>query len=283
MRGRGATSRADGAPPANGATTRMPVGAHLRELRIRSVRIAVAAGVGLLAGFLLSDAVLDLLRAPIAQLAESRNATLNYASVSGAFDLKMQIAVYSAGAIAAPVLLWQAVAFMSPGLTRRERRWTIGFASAALPLFAAGCLVGVWMFPHIVQLLAGFASTEDSTVLDAERYVEFVLKLAVAFGVAFVSPVFVVLLNAIGVLPGRSIVRGWRVVIVGVVLFCAVATPAADIGSMFLLAVPMCLLFAAAAGVAVLHDRAVARRVVARLEEGVPLEATPRVLQEETS
>lgn len=148
-------------------------------------------------------------------------------------------------------------------MTRKERRWATGFIVTAVPLFAAGCAAGVWIFPHIVEVLAGFAPVEDSTVLDAAYYVDFVLKLVLVSGVAFVSPVFVVLLNVIGVLPGRTIVRSWRVVIVAVVVFCAVATPSADVASMFLLAVPLCLLFAGAAGVALVHDRAVARRLAA--------------------
>lgn len=241
----------------------MPVGAHVRELRSRLVRASIAIVVGIALGWFLADMVLDLLRVPISELATSRDATLNYASVSSAFDLKLRIAIYCGAALAGPVLLWQALAFALPGLTRKERRWAIGFIVTAVPLFAMGCAAGVWVFPHIVEVLASFASVEDSTVLDASYYVDFVLKIVLVTGVAFVAPVFVVLLNFLGVLPGQTIVRGWRVVIVAVVVFCAVATPAADVASMFLLAAPLCLLFAGAAGVALVHDRATARRLAA--------------------
>ena len=107
---------------------------------------------------------------------------------------------------------------------------------------------------------ASVASIRDSTILQAADYVDFVLKLVLAVGVAFVLPVFVVLLNLSGVLPGRTVVAGWRVVILSIVLLCAIATPAADVMSMFLLAIPMTALFATAAGAALLHDRAVTRR-----------------------
>jgi len=109
--------------------------------------------------------------------------------------------------------------------------------------------------------MAGFASTDDSTILQASYYFDFVLKLVVAVGVAFVLPVFVVLLNFAGVLPGMAVVASWRVVLVAIVLFCALATPAADIMSMVVLALPMTALFAVAAGVDVLHDRRIARRL----------------------
>jgi sec-independent protein translocase protein TatC len=248
----------------------MPASAHLRELRSRLVRASLAVVVGVVIGWFLSDVVLDLVRVPIEELAASREATLNYASVSSAFDLRLRIAIYCGSALAGPVLLWQALAFALPGLTRKERGWAVGFIATAVPLFAAGCAAGAWIFPHIVEVLAGFAPVEDSTVLDAAYYVDFVLKLVLVSGVAFVSPVFVVLLNVIGVLPGRTIVRSWRVVIVAVVVFCAVATPAADVASMFLLAVPLCLLFAGAAGVALLHDRAAARRLAATARTPTP-------------
>jgi len=255
----------------------MTLAAHLREARTRAVRVAIGLVVGVAIGYLLSDQILEILRAPITALAESRNASLNYDSVSGAFDLKVRVALFAGVAIASPVWLHQLFAFFVPGLTRRERRYTLGFFFAAAPLFVAGCVVGFLLFPHIVELLAGFAPEGDSTLLAASSYVDFVMKLVLAVGVAFVLPVFVVLLNAIGVLSGRSVVRSWRVVLIGIVLFAAIATPAADVMSMFLLAAPMAVLFAGAAVIALLHDRAADRRAVAAAgpAETLPASAEP--------
>ena len=260
MTGRGARP---GDPADRG---RMPLAGHLIEARKRLFRASLGIALGVLVGYLAADSVLEIIRGPIVALAESRNATLNYDSVSGAFELKMKIALYAGVVLASPVWLYQLFAFFVPGLTRRERRYTLGFFFSAVPLFLAGCGAGFALFPHIVTLMASFAATEDSTILQASYYFDFVLKLVLAVGVAFVLPVFVVLLNFIGVLPGVSIVRSWRVVLVAIVLFCAIATPAADVVSMFLLAVPMTLLFAAAAGVALLHDRRVARRVLREMD-----------------
>ncbi|MBY0689206.1 twin-arginine translocase subunit TatC [Microbacterium marinilacus] len=237
----------------------MPLGAHLTEARKRATRAAVALIVGVVAGFLLADPILDVLRTPITTLAESRDASLNYDSVTGAFDLRMKIALFAGVVVSSPVWLYQLFAFLVPGLTRRERRYTFGFLAAALPLFAAGCAVGFTMFPHMVELLAGFASEEDSTLLQASYYVDFVLKIVLATGIAFVLPVFLVALNFLGVLPARTIARTWRFSVVGIVLFSAMATPAADVLSMVLIAVPMTALFLTALLIAHLHDRAAAR------------------------
>ena len=233
---------------------------HLREARTRLFRMLLALLVAAAAGYLLSDQILEILRTPIEALAATRNASLNYYSISAAFDLKLRIALFAGLALSSPVWLYQVFAFLMPGLTRREKACTLGFVVAAVPLFVIGCVTGFLLFPHVVELLAGIASTDDSTMLVASYYVDFVMKLVLAVGVAFVLPVFVVLLNVVGVLPAQSVVSSWRVVILGILVFSAIATPSADIATMFLLAVPMTALFAAAAVIAMMHDRVAAKR-----------------------
>jgi sec-independent protein translocase protein TatC len=245
---------ATAAPP-----NRMPLGAHLREARTRAVRAAVALAIAAVAGFLLSGPVLEVLRAPIVEIAASRNASLNYEVVTGAFDLRLRIALYAGIALSSPVWLAELLGFLAPGLTRRERRFTLGFVAAAVPLFAAGCAAGLALFPHMVELLASFASTEDSTVLSASQYVDFVLKIVLATGLAFVLPVFVVVLNLLGILSAATIARSWRVVVIAIVVFSAAVTPAADLLSMFFIALPMTALFLVALLIAWLHDRRVAQ------------------------
>ena len=246
---------------ATAAQDRMPLSEHLREARKRAVRAAVALAVGAVIGYLLSDQILDILRTPVAAIAESRNASLNYDSVTGAFDLRLKIALFAGVVLSSPVWLYQLFAFLTPGLTRREKRYTFGFLFAALPLFAAGCIAGFSLFPHMVELLTSFASEEDSTILQASYYFDFAMKIVVATGAAFVLPVFVVMLNFLGVLSATTIAKTWRVSVVAIVAFSAMVTPAADVLSMFLIAVPMTMLFVAAYLVARLHDRAVGRRL----------------------
>lgn len=239
---------------------RMPVTGHLKEARTRLLRASIALVIATAAGFVVADPVLDLLRAPILELAQSRNATLNYDTVTGAFDLKLKIALFAGIFLSSPVWLLEAFAFAAPGLHEREKRYAIGFLSSALPFFVLGSAAGLWMFPHMVELLASFAATEDSTVLLAADYVDFVVKIVAATGIAFTLPVFVVILNFIGMLQARTILRTWRFSVVGIVVFSAMVTPSADVLSMFLIAVPMTALFAGAALIAWLHDRRIARR-----------------------
>ncbi|WP_255513401.1 twin-arginine translocase subunit TatC [Homoserinibacter sp. GY 40078] len=256
-------------------TARMPLAQHLREARVRAVRAAAALLVGAVAGYLLSDAIFDVLREPIEQLAASRDASLNFDTVTSAFDLRLRVALVAGIVLSSPVWLYEILAFLSPGLTRRERRFTLGFVAAAVPLFAAGCAMGLAIFPHMVELLAGFASDDDSTVLQASTYIDFVLKVVLATGIAFVLPVFVVVLNLLGVLSARTILRGWRLALVGIVLFSALVTPAADVFSMFLVAVPMALLYLAAVLVVLVRERRMRRRAPEEQELAAPELATP--------
>ncbi|MCU1578804.1 MAG: Sec-independent protein translocase protein TatC [Rhodoglobus sp.] len=267
---------------------RMSLGDHLRELRKRLFISAIAIVVAAIVAFVdwgwvarliglplklrsLTSFVQDGMRVPIDQLAENHNAVISYTTVSSAFDLTVQIGLTIAILIASPVWLFQVFAFLVPGLTGREKRYTFGFFFSAVPLFLAGGFVGWLLFPHMVELLASFTPSKDAILLDARYYYDFIIKLVLAVGVGFVLPVFLVLLNFVGVLSAKAIMGGWRVAVLVITLFCAIATPAVDVASMFLLAVPMVALYFAAVLVAYIHDGAAARRLAGADSESVPV------------
>ncbi|MFC5338171.1 twin-arginine translocase subunit TatC [Leucobacter denitrificans] len=240
---------------------RMSLGEHLVELRKRLIIAAAGLLVGLVAGWLLAERVWDILRRPIDDLQEQgRDAVLAYNSITEAFDLKVQIALFIAVVITCPVWLYQIWAFLAPGLTRREKLYGVGFIGAAVPLFLAGVFAAWYVLPNIVLLLSTFQPTEDAYYQSARVYIDFVLKLLLAVGAGFVMPVVLVMLNFLGVIKGKTILKGWRVAILVIVLFAAITTPAVDITSMFLLAVPMVILYFVAVGIALLHDKRVDKR-----------------------
>ncbi|WP_084126824.1 twin-arginine translocase subunit TatC [Demequina sp. NBRC 110054] len=247
------------------ARSHMPLVDHLREARRRAFRAAVALVVAMIGGYLLADPILEILREPVLAIAESHDASLNYDSVTGAFDLRLRIALFAGIVMSSPVWLYQLFAFISPGLTRREKRYTYGFVAAAVPLFLAGCALGLWIFPHMIELLTSFASEEDTTILQASYYVNFVTRMVVAVGFVFVLPVLIVMLNLLGILPARTIARQWRVSVVLITLFSAFVTPSADVLSMFVVAGSMTLLFFAAYAVSAVHDRRLERRRAAAI------------------
>lgn len=247
----------------------MSLGEHLIELRKRLVISAFAIVLGAVAGWFLSDLVWDALRVPIEQIAleQGREANINYGDITSAFDLKLQIAFFLAILLASPVWLYQIWAFLAPGLTGKEKRYGVAFLLTAVPLFLLGALAGWFVLPNIVRLMTSFAPPEDAAFITARSYLDFTIKLMLVIGIGFVLPVFIVLLNFVGVLSAQAILRGWRVAVLIITLFTALATPAADLISMFLLAVPMIILYFTAAGIAHVHDKRLAKRQAEMLSE----------------
>ena len=250
----------------------MPLGGHLRELRRRILTAFLGILGGTIYGWWLSDYVFIALQAPIATVAaeSGRGAALNFDTIAGSFDLRLQIAVTIGIVASSPLWLYEIWAFLTPGLVKRERRYGIAFLLSAVPLFLAGCAVGWLVMPHIVELFVSFAPVDSISALSARYYYDFILKLMLATGVGFVLPAILTLLNFVGVVSGRAIIKGWRIAIIVVITFTAFATPATDIISMFLLAVPMLALYFAAAGIALINDRRRAKKEAAFLaEEGI--------------
>ncbi|WP_436407406.1 twin-arginine translocase subunit TatC [Agromyces litoreus] len=252
---------------------RMSLGEHLVELRKRLFISAIAIAVGMVGGWILTDMfVWQAIQDPVNRVVEAQqgegaeSAGIIFPTISSAFDLRLQIAFTLGIVISAPVWLYQVFAFLVPGLNKKERKYTFAFFATAIPLFFAGCAAGWFVLPNIVKLMTSFVPEGAETLLTAKEYIDFVLKLVVAIGIAFVVPVFIVLLNFAGILSAASIIKSWRIAILVIVLFTAFATPSADVVSMFMLAVPMIGLYFAAYGIAFLHDRRAARR--AELEFG---------------
>lgn len=248
----------------------MSMGSHLAELRRRLTVAFVAIIVSVVAAFLLTDPIIAALAEPIRMVAAERGdhlAALNFDSVTSAFDLRMRIALAVGIVIATPVWMSQIWLFLVPALTRREILSTVAFVATAGPLFFCGCVVGWLIAPHAIALMAGFAPEGSALFFQQSLYYDFILKLVIVVGVAFVLPVLLVLCNVVGLLPAKAILKGWRVAIVVAATFAALATPAADVVSMLLLAGILIVLYLAAAGVAAVVDTRRARIAARRLND----------------
>jgi sec-independent protein translocase protein TatC len=245
----------------------MPLIEHLLELRKRLMWAALAIILGGAAGWFVSPIVLDGLNEPLKAARRSGLASLNFGSITGAFDVRFEIALIAGVVIASPMWLYQIFAFLTPAFTRQEKKYVFGFFFSAVPLFLAGCAMGWYLIPHIVTLMTGFAVAGSTTLIDAKTYLDFALRLMLVVGIAFVLPVFLVLLNMVGVISGKAILKGWRFAILAITLFTAIATPAADVISMLILAAPMVVLYFVAVAITLAHDRRAAKRIAATLDE----------------
>jgi sec-independent protein translocase protein TatC len=253
---------------------RMSLGSHLRELRVRLSWSAGFIVVGTVIGWFLFDPVFKILQEPLLEVTRARGieAIVNFGTVVSAFDLRIQVAIFLGVIITAPFWLYNLWAFVSPGLKTRERRFTLGFVFSALPLFLAGAYLAWTSLPSFVVVLIGFTPEGSSNVISASEYVLFAIRIVLVFGLAFVMPVLLVLLNFANLLTGKSILNGWRLAVFIIAFVSALATPTADPMSMFLLMAPLSALYFLAVGIALANDKRRERKQAKLLAEDLEID-----------
>jgi len=236
---------------------RMSLGDHLRELRNRIVISAVAILVGGVVGWIYYDRLIEALIKPLKDLAAERQGliNINFSGMTDPCATQITVSLFTGVILASPIWLFQIWGFIVPGLTKKEKMIARLFVVAAVPLFLAGCLFAFVMVPKAVTVLLSFTPAGTANLQDATAYLNFVLKFIVAFGCAFLLPVFLVALNLVGVLPARTMLKGWRPAVMIIFVFAAVMTPTPDAYTMLFLATPMIALYFASVGLAFLFDR----------------------------
>ena len=240
----------------------MSLGGHLKELRNRLFWSAIFIFAGSVAGWFLFEPVFQILQKPIVDLANSKGgtATLNIGTVAGAVDLQLQVSIFLGVMLSSPVWIYNLWAFVTPGLKKRERRYTLGFVFTALPLFLTGCWLAWISLPGFVSTLIGFTPQGTANVINANEYILFTIRILLVFGVAFVLPVVLVMLNFAGLVTAQGILKSWRLAVFIIAVIAALATPTADPMSMFLVMVPLVGLYFIAAAVTYLNDKRRARK-----------------------
>jgi sec-independent protein translocase protein TatC len=245
--------------PANEA--RMPLLDHLRELRKRVLRSAIAVLVAFVGGWYFYNPIIRTLAKPVCNLKAAQDAgaescgALYISGVLGPLDLQIKVALLTGVIVSAPFWLYQLWAFIAPALHRKEKRTSILFVTAATPFFAMGATLGYYILPVAIKALFGFTPDAISNLVRFDDYLDFVMRIILLFGLAFELPIFLITFNLIGFLRGETILRPWRIWVFCIVLFTAAFTPTADPLTMALLAVPLVMLYFAAGGIALLVDK----------------------------
>jgi sec-independent protein translocase protein TatC len=213
---------------------------HLDELRRRLIIVVAAIVLGSIVGFFLSQPILDFLRAPLPAGYEK----LYFTTVGGAFGVRVKIAFFAGIALAMPVILFELWRFVTPGLTRRERRLVWPMLLGALVLFAIGMAVGYLIIPFALAFLLSFGEPgRVEPLLTINEYVGFVTTLMLAFGLVMEFPVVLIALSRVGILSYERIAAQRRFVILGIVIFAVVVTPGGDPFSPSILSAVMYVLF----------------------------------------
>lgn len=253
----------------------MPLTDHLRELRSRLFKSGLAIGIGMVVGWIYYAEIFAWLSEPFVAVidqarSEGQDVTLALTGVADPFVLQIQVSAVSGLVLSSPVWLYQLWRFVTPGLHRNERRWAIGFAAIATPLFAAGVTMAYLVLPFGLEILLGFTPANVENIVSVDRYLSFFLRTILVFGVGFLAPLLIVLLNFAGILSGKRLVSWWRWIIMIILVFSAVATPTGDPINLALLAGPILILVLIAVGVSLLNDR---RRKRKRIASGQDFDA----------
>ena len=215
---------------------------HLVELRTRIIRAALAVLIVFLVLFPWSRDWYALLAEPmIASLPQGGQMIAT--DVVGVFLVPVKVTLMLAFLIALPVVLWQAWAFIAPGLYQHEKSLALPLMLASLGLFATGMAFAYFVvFPSVFTFMVAIAPEGVAWMTDIEKYLSFVLTTFLAFGFTFEVPVVVIVLVRMGIVPLEKL-RAWRpYVIVGAFVIGSIFTPP-DIMSQVLLAVPLWLLY----------------------------------------
>ncbi|HEX6471840.1 MAG TPA: twin-arginine translocase subunit TatC [Streptosporangiaceae bacterium] len=243
---------------------RMPLLEHIRELRNRLIKSILALFIGTIIGWVVFRPVWDFLKEPYCSLRQSHvinnQCTLVTNTIFSGFFIHLKIAFIIGIVLSAPIWLYQLWAFIAPGLYQRERRWTYAFIGTAVPLFFVGTVLAYMTVDKGLRIFLNFVPKDVSALITVDHYLGYVLVMLLVFGLTFELPLFVVILNLAGILTFERIKKSQRMIIFGVFVFAAVATPSGDPFTMLALALPTLLLFEVATVLAFVNDRRKARR-----------------------
>lgn len=213
---------------------------HLNELRWRILKIGIAVIVGAVVAFFFADELRAILEAPFYDAAPENN--FQALKPGEEWGVLMRIALFGGVILTAPIILYQLWAFINPALTSKERKWTIPVVSALAVLFIGGVSFGYFVLPRGLSFLLGIFPEVENDLLIGDYY-SFVLRFLLAFGLAFLYPVFLFAAAASGLLSSEQMARGRRWALMLVVIGAAVITPTGDLLNLAILAVPLYLMY----------------------------------------
>lgn len=235
----------------------MTIVGHLQELRLRVVYSVLGLAIGTMVGFFWYQHTIlgitslgDILRAPYCDLPPDRRAALTTTgeckllatSPFEMFMLRLRVGALAGCVLASPVWLYNLWAFVTPGLHKKERRYTFSFVTIAVMLFVTGAIIAYFVLSFGLEFLLGLGNETQVAALSGGAYFGYVLALIVIFGVSFEVPLLIATLNLVGVLRYETLRERRRIIVVILFIFAAFMTPGGDPFSMLVLGCALSLL-----------------------------------------
>ena len=252
--------------------TESPLLEHLIELRNRLLRCLLTLVVAFAICLPFADDIFGILVRPLTQAFPDGQGRLIYTKLYEAFFVELKVAVFAAFFISFPVIANQLWQFVAPGLYAKEKKAFLPFLFATPILFAAGAALAYFVvMPNAFRWFIGFEGDVGGLQIEAlpgtGDYLALVMQFILAFGISFLLPVLLLLLNRAGIVSREALTKARRYVIVAIVAVSAIITPP-DPGSQLVLAVPLYLLFEGSLFLMRITERRQARKAEAETEAG---------------
>nr|WP_298720859.1 twin-arginine translocase subunit TatC [uncultured Steroidobacter sp.] len=230
--------------------TEAPLMSHLLELRTRLLRAVICVFILAIPCLYFSNTLFEVLSAPLVAKLPADGQLIG-TSVTSGFMAPFKLAIFVAVFLSVPYTLYQAWAFVAPGLYRSEKRFAIPLLISSVVLFVVGIVFAYTLvFPAMFTFFAQTTPAGVAMMTDISSYLDFAMVMFLAFGIAFELPVVVMLLVLTGIVSVAALKQNRAYVLLGIFVIAALLTPA-DAISMCMMAVPMYLLYEA--GLLVVH------------------------------
>ena len=242
---------------------RMPLMDHLRELRNRVVKVAIAIIAGGIVAWVFFDRIWAFMQRPYCQAVgyckvNTLGHSLFISNVMDGFYLHIKVSIIAGAVITSPIWLYQLWAFVAPGLYAREKRWTYAFLGSAVPLFALGCFFAFLAMSRGLKFFLSMAGGLTA-LFTADSYIGYWVAMIVGIGLCFEVPLFLVILNMARVVTHERFRKWRRLIIFLVFVFAGIASPSPDPVTMLLLGGVVVVLVEAAELIIYFNDKRYAR------------------------
>ena len=222
----------------------LPLGGHLSELRRRIIVTTVSLMVATVVAFAFHRLIFDLLMTPAQGFDSLRDQKLVFTQMTEMIGIIMKVSLMGGLVLASPVILYQVIMFVAPGLTSREKRYLFALLPGAMISFVAGAAFGYFvLLPPALGFLLTFGSDIATPMIRVGNYINLVVTLLFWLGVSFETPLVMFFLSKIGVVTPRALARQRRFAVVVAFILGALITPTFDPVNQTLVAVPIILLY----------------------------------------